>query len=121
MFLPVALPCPICNAFYEFSRDRVNTCPSCGYEITETNSDEDAPRIVPNPKKMRISHYCLSGGLLLIFLFPFGTAAGLLLWIVALSVSATNSYRCGNCGSSLQSTHTRYCVICHANLKFDVA
>lgn len=49
--------CPRCDKFYSFSREHTSTCSHCGHEITPENSKDEAHRIAPNPKSLRLTRW----------------------------------------------------------------
>jgi rubrerythrin len=50
------------------------------------------------------------GGVVMLFIWPFGTIIGLVLLVLGCSIG--NGYRCGNCGNKIESKFVKMCPTC---------
>lgn len=53
-------------------------------------------------------------GIVLLFVWPFGTIIGIILIIVGANIG--NGYRCGDCGNKIDSKQVKMCPTCKALL-----
>lgn len=53
-------------------------------------------------------------GIVLLFVWPFGTIIGVILLIVGCNIG--NGYRCGDCGNKIEDSKVKMCPICKAAL-----
>ena len=50
-------------------------------------------------------------GIVLLFVWPFGTIIGVIVLIAGFSIG--NGYRCGDCGNKIESKQVKMCPVCH--------
>ena len=115
-----ALPCPVCDKPYSFTRDAISVCPSCGQEIEKADPNDEVPRITSSRKLAIVAAVVLFGGIVCLFFHPVGSVIGFVLIFAAIGTTNFIRTRCGNCGADLVKDEAAWCPTCGASFGFNV-
>lgn len=111
-----AMKCPHCGSG---ESGTAQFCSSCGTRLAGNVQVEPAAPISTHAKRERINHNngggCLVAllGLCVIWFFPIGTIAGVVLIVMSSRISY--KFVCSSCGNPLEKT-SRECPTCRASI-----